>query len=430
MVQAEAELEKLGISTPIHLKKISRFAQDPILKPMQVFLSHSKLDTGAEAQLFYESLIANELEVFLDVDNIFPMKQLMKLLQSSKILVILFSASYLRRPYCLIKLITAIKCELKLIIVNIVRIGNKPDYGSILNEIKRDEDKFISDLLDDEGWLMLKNYDISKEDVRQGIKKLFNIKGIEYHSMASINIQKAEIENVLKILNEFLLERDVAVQNIGLVKPVSKSVEEFKAAMEDNDLEKMVKLAEQDFRVNQNCELILKLCMNIHEKEFTGNWLSACKLIVEGMKTFLDDAPSTVTALRAIRYLATENESNRLYLGEIGTCEIVVKALNCHLNEKEVAAAACRAIWNLAANNAANQIKFGACEGCEVVVKALNVHLNEKEVAKQACRGIANLSGRHKSRLKELGAKELIQRCIENGQKQRALSNLNGFVVQ
>ena len=562
MVQAEAELEKLGISTPIHLKKISRFAQDPILKPMQVFLSHSKLDTGAEAQLFYESLIANELEVFLDVDNIFPMKQLMKLLQSSKILVILFSASYLRRPYCLIKLITAIKCELKLIIVNIVRIGNKPDYGSILNEIKRDEDKFISDLLDDEGWLMLKNYDISKEDVRQGIKKLFNIKGIEYHSVASINVQNAEIENVLKILNEFLLERDVAVQNIGLIKPVSKSVEEFKAAMEDNDLEKMVKLAEQDFRVNQNCELILKLCMNVHEKEFTGNWVSACKLIVEAMKTFLDDALSTVTALRAIRSLASENESNCLYLGEIGTCEIVVKALNVHLNEKEVAEEACAAIWilaskndanqikfgacggceivvkalnlylnekkvaaaacvaiwglaanndanqikfgacegcevvvkalnvhlnekevaenacgaiwslavnddankikfgacegcevvvkalnvhlnekevaknacaaiwNLAANNAANTIKFGACEGCEVVVKALNVHLNEKEVAKQACGAIANLSLRHESRLNELGAKELIQRCIENEQKQRALSNLNGCVVQ
>ena len=146
--------------------------------------------------------------------------------------------------------------------------------------------------------------------------------------------------------------------------------------MEDNDLEKMVKLAEQDFRVNQNCELILKLCMNIHEKQLTGNWVSACKLIVEAMKTFLDDAPSTVTALRAIRSLASENESNRLYLGEIGTCEIVVKALNCHLNEKEVAQYACRAIWNLAANNAANQIKFGACEGCEVVVKALNVHLN------------------------------------------------------
>ena len=74
-VQAEAELEKLGISKPIHLEKISRFAQDPILKPIQVFFSYSKPDTGAEAQLFYESLSANKLEVFLDIDNLFPMKE-------------------------------------------------------------------------------------------------------------------------------------------------------------------------------------------------------------------------------------------------------------------------------------------------------------------------------------------------------------------
>ena len=64
--------------------------------------------------------------------------------------------------------------------------------------MKRDEYKFISDLLDYKGWLLLKDYDISKEDVRQGIKKLLNIKGIEYHSMAPVNVQNSEIANLTR----------------------------------------------------------------------------------------------------------------------------------------------------------------------------------------------------------------------------------------
>ena len=36
------------------------------------------------------------------------------------------------------------------------------------------------------------------------------------------------------------------------------------------------------------------------------------------------------------------------------------------------------------------------------------------------------LSRKNKSRLQEIGVKELIQRCIENEEKQRALSNFNG----
>ena len=107
--------------------------------------------------------------------------------------------------------------------------------------------------------------------------------------------------------------------------------------------------------------------------------------------------------------------------------EVVVKALNVHLNEKEVALFACGAIGNLALKNDANKMKLGACGGCEVVVKALNVHLNEKEVAEQACAAICNLSfdKRNISRLKELGAKQLIQRCIENEYKKQALNNLS-----
>ena len=91
VVQTEAKLEKLGITKAIHLKKISRFAENPVLKQHEVFISHVKRETGAEATLFFEKLNVSKFEVFLDVESMFPRNELMKLVQRSEMLLILLS---------------------------------------------------------------------------------------------------------------------------------------------------------------------------------------------------------------------------------------------------------------------------------------------------------------------------------------------------
>ena len=60
------------------------------------------------------------------------------------------------------------------------------DDQSVLDTMKRDEDEFISDLLNDNDWETLKNYDISRENILQAIEALMKLKIFQYHSMAPI----------------------------------------------------------------------------------------------------------------------------------------------------------------------------------------------------------------------------------------------------
>jgi hypothetical protein len=76
-----------------------------------VFLSHVKKETGLVAQTFFDFLQEQfkEHEIFLDVQQMFPLGELKDKVNASKLFLVLASPSYLKRPFCLVELVTAWK---------------------------------------------------------------------------------------------------------------------------------------------------------------------------------------------------------------------------------------------------------------------------------------------------------------------------------
>ncbi len=96
------------------------------------FISHMSGETGKDAQLLkregerYLKLIISPLKglkMYYEENDLRTTKELMDDVMKMKVVIILLSKSYLKRPWCLVELYTAIKHDIPLILINVAERG-------------------------------------------------------------------------------------------------------------------------------------------------------------------------------------------------------------------------------------------------------------------------------------------------------------------
>ena len=177
-------------------------------KSFHLFLSHVKKDTGTEAGVFFDMATKSYfLKTFLDVQQAFPLPDLIGNVKDSEVILVLLSPDYIRRPYTAIELITAHKSQLGLMAVNVVHpqsIGF--DFSSTWRGMSGAEDPadFVQQLLDESAWGTLSSVGYSLEDYQSALLWLLNLKGLEYHAMGIQGVRDAEIKAVLNASRQLL----------------------------------------------------------------------------------------------------------------------------------------------------------------------------------------------------------------------------------
>ena len=106
-----------------------------------VFLSHFKGEAAAEARILKSELVrslrAKEQQVFLDSDNLFDLRELLKSVSESDAIVMLYTAGVLTRPWCLLELQAAAKSHKPLILIKIANsyVADTAEIAAILDSL-------------------------------------------------------------------------------------------------------------------------------------------------------------------------------------------------------------------------------------------------------------------------------------------------------
>ena len=122
------------------------------------------------------------------------------------------------------------------------------------------------------------------------------------------------------------------------------------------------------------------------------------------------------------------DDANNRELGRSGACAAVVKALNSfgNINQK-VAENGCNAVGNLAFDEG-NRQEFGRVGGCAAVINALNAFGSVNvDIADEGCNAVLNLAfnDANKRTLLALNARSVVESCIKNPFKDKALRKLS-----
>jgi len=172
-----------------------------------MFISHCKGESGTEA-----TLICSELEpllkekfpaygsmydslVFVDSEELTNLKDIQSHVSGSSAVVLLLSKSTLMRPWILVELATAVKCNVRVIPVEIRRVGNTFSFpNEEYFQQLREGDK----VLDEQGMKVLESMDISIDDVEAAIKSTFNHIALAYSPHRNKSFRQVELEFIIK----------------------------------------------------------------------------------------------------------------------------------------------------------------------------------------------------------------------------------------
>ncbi len=96
-----------------------------------VFLSHARDDGAAHAKILKDHLVANGVSAFLDVDDLYDLRDVQRHIAQSKLFVVVLSPLYLTRAWCLVELYNAFLCDMHIVIVDVRGPQNNSDLPPI-----------------------------------------------------------------------------------------------------------------------------------------------------------------------------------------------------------------------------------------------------------------------------------------------------------
>lgn len=167
-----------------------------------VFLSHHK-DDAADAANTLSTFFAQELmsKSFLDVNDMLDMSKLRHQVNDSCVLVVLQTAEYLYRPWCLIELYQAILSNIPIVPILIegrkkkydfeasLKFLRSPDFRSALNE----NNPGAAETLEEQG--------IDVQILAQTIaNRLPQVASKPYNSFAIATVREAQLAEILKVV--------------------------------------------------------------------------------------------------------------------------------------------------------------------------------------------------------------------------------------
>jgi hypothetical protein len=168
-----------------------------------VFLSHYKLESGTEAVLLQQGLerllqeattLAPTLSVFLDSDNLTDLCNLRNSVKRSHNLVLLLTPGVLRRPWCLVEIVTAMEAGVPIVPVEVQRPGSEFQYPTDSFYSKLRSGKYFSAGATG----ILKNEGIELAEVEKAIRQVFTKISLPFSPHKTSNVRNAELTDIVE----------------------------------------------------------------------------------------------------------------------------------------------------------------------------------------------------------------------------------------
>ena len=163
-----------------------------------LFFSYAQLDTLTETQLFYMQASQRfpGKRIFHDANSQFKLKDLVEKVKHSKNVIVLLSGNYARRPFTMVELHYALKSGSNVCAVKVDKAGMLPfDFEKVETDLKSGE--IVHDL-NEEGWALLREYDITVEDVVSNLKQVMDVKANDYRPKDDLRLQKVVFDMVFE----------------------------------------------------------------------------------------------------------------------------------------------------------------------------------------------------------------------------------------
>eukprot|EP00927_Polykrikos_kofoidii_P023356 TRINITY_DN21557_c0_g1_i1.p1 TRINITY_DN21557_c0_g1~~TRINITY_DN21557_c0_g1_i1.p1 ORF type:complete len:941 (+),score=130.26 TRINITY_DN21557_c0_g1_i1:100-2922(+) len=201
-----------------------------------IFISHYKSESGTEAALMREHLLAIMQEnrlilaesapgaspIFLDSEDLADLTQLQVHVRHSQALLLLLTPNVLSRPWVLVEVCTAMKANVPVLPVILLKPGQT---------FQIPPDEFYTGLLDgtlvgEEGLRLFASLSIDMEDVVQSVKQVFFRIAASYSPHRTKKIREAELREILQktgILQKLDTELQSAELSAGTMPSFSSS---------------------------------------------------------------------------------------------------------------------------------------------------------------------------------------------------------------
>ena len=197
----EDDLKAAGITKRGHIKAILDVVRNSNASDTQstehlMFFSYAKIDTVAETKTLYDAACVKfpNRKIFRDAESRFELSALMDHVKNSKNVVVLLSDMYPKRPYTLAELHASLQSGANICPVKVTREGMKSfDFEKVAKDIQTGE---IKTYLNEEGWMILKNLNISIEDVCRDLQKVMNVRAFDYSLSPAKRITDAMLEEI------------------------------------------------------------------------------------------------------------------------------------------------------------------------------------------------------------------------------------------
>ena len=198
----EEDLKEAGITKRAHIKAIMDIVRNlsapktPSTEHHLMFFSYAKIDTVAETGILFDAACYKfpNRKIFRDAESRFELSALMDHVKNSKNVVVLLSDMYPKRPYTLAELHASLQSGANICPIKVTREGMKPfDFEKVTNDIQSGA---IKTYLNEEGWMVLNNLNISLEDVCKDLKNVMNVRAFDYSSSYAKGVRDAMIEEI------------------------------------------------------------------------------------------------------------------------------------------------------------------------------------------------------------------------------------------
>jgi len=165
-----------------------------------VFVSHYKLEAGTEATLMQEALTrmledvsTPNTSIFVDSENLSDLSMLKKHVANSYNLVLLLTPGVLRRPWCLIEIVTAAENGVTMVPIEVQRPGSKFHYPDETFYKNLRSGKYLSHgatkLLAEEGIVL--------PQVEFAIQQAFMKISLPFSPHKTANVRHAELTDIM-----------------------------------------------------------------------------------------------------------------------------------------------------------------------------------------------------------------------------------------
>jgi len=171
-------------------------------KEHTIFSSYAHKDTAGETAKLAEKAAARfpGKSIFRDADTAFRLDELVPHLNMAKNIIILLSGNYARSAYSLIELHNALKSKANVITFKVERAGMVPfDIAKIAEDIKAEN---FNTYLDEAGWKLLAAHGVSPKQAAENLKRLSNIRALDFSFNFALAVQDAMIEEIFKAVKQ------------------------------------------------------------------------------------------------------------------------------------------------------------------------------------------------------------------------------------